>query len=97
MASSDENERLRAQIEYMSSDDRLRERAALAAEMTPEERLEQACEMTDTAAATLDALPEDVRERILGYSEPFGPGAEEVLRRLGSLASPGRARVLDSD
>ena len=78
-------ERLQAQLEYLRSDDRLRELAALAAESTPEERLEQAWAMSRSAAAVLvsGAADDRVREEIAAAAAP-------VLRRLAGLARPGR-------
>lgn len=97
MTRSDADDRLQAQIDYLRSADRLRELAAIAAEMTPEERLEQAWAMSRSGAAMRASLPDDVRARIEAYREPLAPGAEEAMRRLGSLASPGSTRASGSD
>ena len=79
MSEPDADAILRAQLEHLRSDDRLRELAALAADMTPEERLQQAWAMSRSAAAMLEGRPDPPRE-------PLGPGAPEVLRRLSDLA-----------
>ncbi len=62
-------------------DEQIRRRAALAMELTAEERLAEAFALCRTAAALLDALPADVQERARAYREPIGPDAEELLRR----------------
>lgn len=82
------DERLRAQLEYLRSDDRLRELAAVAGEMAPEERLEQAWAMAASAAATLEALGPEARARIEATRQGPNAGAAPVLRRLARLASP---------
>jgi hypothetical protein len=81
-----------AQVEHLRSDERLRELAALAAEMTPEERLAQAWAMSASGAAARELLAEDERARVDALREPLGPGAEQVLARLAGLSSPGAAR-----
>lgn len=87
MAGTDADRRLEAQLEWLRSDDRLRERAARAAELTVRERLELTYRLCREAMAMLDRLAPEARERIEAYREPLGPGAEQVLRRLGRLAS----------
>jgi hypothetical protein len=96
MSPTDADEILRAQLEYLRSDDRLRELAAMAVEMTAEERLEQAWAMSASAQATLDALPADARARAEAYREPLGADAEEVLPRLAALWSPTSSDVPDA-
>jgi hypothetical protein len=91
MARPPEDDRLEAQLEYLRSDERLRELAAVAAEMTPEQRLEQAWAMSESGAAMRAQLPEEVRARLEAHREPLGPGAEDALRRLGRLFAPGSA------
>jgi len=80
--------RLEAQLEYLRSDDRLRERAARAAELTVAERMALVAALGRQAMAMLDRLPPEVRARALAYREPLGPGAEVVLARLARLAAP---------
>ena len=79
---------LEAQLEYLRSDDRLRERAERAREMSIEERLSLTYGLCRAAMATLDRLPISVRQRGAVHVDPLGPGADEVLARFGSLASP---------
>lgn len=79
---------LEAQLAHLRSDDRLREQAARAAEMTVEERLALTYRLGRQAMAMLDRLPPDVRARVESYREPLGTGADGVLSRLGQLASP---------
>ena len=97
MPPSDVDDLLEAQLEYLRSDDRLRELAAIAAEMTREERLEQAWAMSRSGQSMLDSLPDDVRARAEAYREPLGAGAEEVLPRLAALSSPGPDHVSNAD
>ncbi|MBI5478468.1 MAG: hypothetical protein HY906_06405 [Deltaproteobacteria bacterium] len=80
--------RLRSQHEYLRSDDRLREVAAVAADAAPEERLEQAWHMSRMAAASLEALPGRVRRRVGSVPRGLGPRARAVLRRLAATAAP---------
>lgn len=89
---SQDDARLEAQLDYLRSDDRLRELAALAAELTPAERLAQAWDMCRSAAAMLERLAEDERRRIEATREVPAPDAAEVLGRLARLASPGRGQ-----
>lgn len=77
------------QLEHLRSDDRLRERAARAAEMTVAERLALTYQLCRRAAAMREQLSPELRARAESYREPFGPGAEEALRRYSRLASPG--------
>jgi hypothetical protein len=91
------DERLQAQLEYLRSDDRIRELARLAAEMTPEERLEQAWSMSRSAAAMLDNLPSEVRERLEAHRQPLTPDSEEALRRLARLSIAGAPGAADPD
>lgn len=88
MTHSGADARLQLQLEHLRSDDRLRERAARAAELSVAERLELTYALCRQAMAMLDRLAPEVRERVAAYHEPLGPGAEEVLRRLARLASP---------
>jgi hypothetical protein len=93
MTQTEADERLQAQLEYLRSVDHLRELAAIAAEMTPEERLAQAWAMSRSGAAMRERLPEEARARVEAYREPLGPDAEQVLQRLGRLPSPGPNRA----
>jgi len=86
--STPENTRLESQLAYLRSDDRLRELAALAAEMSPEQRLEQAWAMSRSAAAMLASLPDEVRERLEQSRETPSSEAAPVLRHLAHLSSP---------
>jgi hypothetical protein len=86
--SREEARRLEAQLAYLRSDDRMDELVALAAEMTPEERLAQAWEMCASAAAMLDQLPEDELRCIEETRDVPPPDAAPVLRRLARTASP---------
>jgi hypothetical protein len=79
---------LAAQLEYLRSDERLKQRAALAATMTPEQWLAEAAALGRWAMFFLGQLPDDERARALAADEPFPPGSEAVLRRLGRLSSP---------
>ena len=83
-----ENTRLESQLAYLRSDDRLRELAALAAEMSPEQRLEQAWAMSRSAAVMLASLPAEVRERLEATRETPSVEAGPVLRHLAHLSSP---------
>lgn len=80
---------LAAQLDYLRSDERLAQRAALAATLTPAELLEETAALGRWAMHFLDQLPEDERARALAYEEALPPGAEVVLRRLSRLSSPG--------
>jgi hypothetical protein len=80
---------LAAQLEYLRSDERLRQRAALAAGMTPEERLEETAALGRWAMHFLDQLSDDERARALAVSEALPPDSEAILRRLSRLSSPG--------
>jgi hypothetical protein len=84
--------RLRAQMEYLASDDHIRQRARMLGSMTPAERLELTYELSRAAAAQLDRLPAERRERALAWREPVSPEAATILRRLArgarSDASP---------
>lgn len=82
-------EQLQAQLEYLRSDERLREQASRAAEMTVSERLQLTYRLCRVAMQMLDRTPPEVRERVEGFREPLGPDAETVLARFGSIASPG--------
>jgi len=73
--------RLRAQIEYLRSDARLRERGLRAAELTPAERLEQGAALARAAAAFASRLPPDQLERLESLNQPPSDAAP-VLRRL---------------
>ena len=79
---------LAAQLEYLRSDARLRERAAEAAALRPEERLAQAHALGRLASFYLARLPEDVRARAADCRAPLGPGAEQILVRLAHSAEP---------
>ncbi len=85
---ADADQRLLAQIEYLRSDERLRERAAAAMEVGPEVRLEEARQLGIDAMRWLDQLPADVRARVDGWTDALGPGAEDVLPRLARLSAP---------
>lgn len=85
MTGRDADERLKAQLAYLRSDDRLRERAGRAQELSTQERVELTYRLSEEAMAMLDGLPAEVRARVEVYREPLGPGAERVLRRLGGL------------
>jgi hypothetical protein len=86
---SDVDRRLEEQLGYLRSDERVRERAARAAEMTVAERLSLTYMLSRRATAMRDQLPSDLRARVASYREPLGPGAEAALRRFSRLASPG--------
>lgn len=88
MASPLDDRLLEDQIAHLRSDDRLRERAARAAELSIQERLFLTYRLCRSAMELLDSLPAEARSRAEEYREPLGPGAEEVLARFGSLASP---------
>jgi hypothetical protein len=92
MQRSPVDRRLQLQLEYLRSDERLRELAGVAAELTSEERLEQAWAMSRSAAAILAQQPDDLLARIEAVRDALGPGAENVLPRLARLASPGSPR-----
>ena len=91
MSGSEADRRLEQQLQYLRDDDRLRERAARAAEMTVAERLSLTYRLSRRATAMRDKLSPEIRMRAEAYREPLGPGAEEVLRRFSRLASPGDA------
>ncbi|HEY3357214.1 MAG TPA: hypothetical protein VGQ83_28450 [Polyangia bacterium] len=88
MAMRDPAERLRAQLERLRGDERLRQRAALAGEMTPQELLAETWALCRWAAFFLDQLPEDEAARARGYHEALPADAGPVLRRLARLAAP---------
>lgn len=72
---------MRAQLEYLRSDERLRERAARATEMSAEERLALAFELCHQAALWQERVPIEVRAGAVP-ERPL-PDAWVVLRRLG--------------
>ena len=88
MATPDPTQRLDAQLEYLRSDQRLRSRAALAAEMTPAECLAEAYALCRWAAFLLEQLPAAERQRALDYHEPLPDDTAPVLRRLARLGTP---------
>ncbi|MBI5480120.1 MAG: hypothetical protein HY906_14735 [Deltaproteobacteria bacterium] len=76
---------LAAQLDYLRSDARIRERVATAASLRPEERLAQALALGRLAAFYMARLPDDVRARAAACRAPLGPGAEEILLRLAHM------------
>jgi hypothetical protein len=84
----DADARLRAQLEYLRSDERLRELARMAAELTPEERLAQAWEMSRGGSLVSGPLSDEARARVDALRGELGPNAERVLRRLATLGRP---------
>ena len=86
---ADADKRLEEQLRYLRSDDRLRERAARAAEMTVAERLSLTYTLCRRASAMRGQLSPAIRARVASFREPLGPGAEAALRRFSRLASPG--------
>jgi hypothetical protein len=90
MRPDDPAQRLHAQLEHLRSDARLRERASLAGELAPEERLAETYALCQWAAFFVEQLPEDERQRALDYHEPVPPDAAVILRRLACLWSPPR-------
>ena len=89
MSASDADRRLERQLQYLRSDDRLRERAARAAELTVPERLSLTYKLSHRASLMRDQLSPDIRARVESHKDRPGPGAEEVMRRYSRLASPG--------
>ena len=77
--------RLRAQLEHLRDDDRLRERARRAAELTLEERLALTYRLGRAAIEMLESLPTVAREQAARWRDVPGAGAEVVLRRLASI------------
>jgi hypothetical protein len=77
------DERLAAQLEYLRSDERLRERARAAQELTPAERLRKAYELSAWAMQLLARQPPELRERFEASREEPGLDAADCLRRLG--------------
>ena len=88
MVRSDPDAVLTAQLDYLRSDARIRERVAAAAGLRPEERLAQAHALGRLASFYLARLPDDVRVRAAAYRAPLGPGAEQILLRLAHLPEP---------
>lgn len=80
---------LQAQLDFLRDDERLRERAARAVQLSVDERLQLAYQLCRAAMGILERLPPEARARAEAYREPLGPDAEEVLRRFGSRATPG--------
>jgi hypothetical protein len=85
----DPDARLAARLEHLRSDDRLRERAARAAEMTAEERLALTYHLGRRAMALLDALPPGDPARAGSPRELPASDAGPVLLRLARLRVPG--------
>jgi len=83
------NRALEAQLEFLRDDERLRERATRAAELSVDQRLELTYRLCRAAMGLLERLPAEARAQAEAYREPLGPDAEEVLGRFASLASPG--------
>lgn len=83
------DERMLAQLEYLRSDERLRERAARATEMSAEERVALAFELCHQAALWQERVPTEVRDRLGAPPERPLPDAWPVLRRLGRPAVNG--------
>ncbi|MBI5479249.1 MAG: hypothetical protein HY906_10350 [Deltaproteobacteria bacterium] len=88
MVKVDPTRRLNAQLEYLRSDERLRERAALAAQLTTAERLAETYALCRWAAFLLAQLPEDERRRALDFHEPVPADSAPALRRLARLSGP---------
>jgi hypothetical protein len=80
---------MRAQLDYLRSDERLRERAARAAEMSAEERLALAFELCRQAARWQECARPEAPHRLGPVPERPEPGAWAVLRRLGRTPSDG--------
>ena len=71
---ADADRRLEEQLSYLRSDDRLRERAARAAEMTVAERLSLTYTLCRRASAMRGQLSPAIRARVASFREPLGPG-----------------------
>ena len=74
---------LEAQLEHLRSDERLRERARVAREMPPGQRLLLAYELARQAAEMMARQPPQVRARHEASRERPDGEAADCLRRLG--------------
>lgn len=82
------DDRFEAQLAYLRSDDRIRERATEAARLSSEERLRQVYALCRAAAKMAARLPDDARARTERHRQAHAPGAERILLRLARLARP---------
>ena len=76
-------DRFAAQLEWLRSDERLRERVRATAALSPEERLRMAHDLARIAAEMLARQSPEARVRLEASRERPGPDAEAALRRLG--------------